>query len=334
VARRAVAALVLWVVFFGTTLPLPSPGAPVQADQGRLLGIVGRQVGWLNLDAPRPQVLTSLDSPAFVMDVAAVPTSPRAVVAVVQRLGGEPGGAFGGDLLALDLNGQAGLSPFLMRVDGGEWLSAPAWLPDGSAVLFQREDVRAGPDLYAGQAEVRYPSRIESVSVIGQGRDLLVESGFNPSPAPDGSEVAFVRVSPRGTSLLARDTASGQERTLVPVGAQPDLAYPRYAPSGQQMAFLATTASLRAPDLLAWLGPQVAYAHGYPWDLWLVERDGSGLRKLAAVGADDGSLTWSPDGSEIFVYGTTGARLVEVPSGQTTLLPYLAGFGAIAWLPD
>jgi hypothetical protein len=52
------------------------------------------------------------------------------------------------------------------------------------------------------------------------------------------------------------------------------------------------------------------------------------------VGADDASLAWSPDGSQIFVYGTTGSRLVEVATGQTTPLPYLAGFGAVAWLPD
>jgi Tol biopolymer transport system component len=338
VARWVVAALlVVWLSLFGTSLPLSEPAAAVvRADQaqGRLLGIVRRQVGWLNLEAPRPQLLTSLDSPAFVMDVAAVSASNRAVLAVVQRLGGQPGGDFGGDLLALDLSGQAGLSPLLTRADGGEWLGAPAWLPDGSGVLFQREDVQAGPDLYAGQAEVRYPSRIELVSATGQGRRVLVDSGFHPWPAPDGSELAFVRVSPRGATLLARDMSSGQARTLVPVGAQPDLAYPRYSPDGQHVALLATSASLKGPDLLAWLGPARAYAHGYPWDLWLVQRDGSGLRRLAAVGADDASLAWSPDGSQIFVYGTTGSRLVEVATGQTTPLPYLAGFGAVAWLPD
>jgi hypothetical protein len=69
VARTAWAALVLWGVCFGATLPLPTPTSPVEAEQGRLLGIVGRQVGWLNLKAPRPQVLTTLDSPAFAMDV-------------------------------------------------------------------------------------------------------------------------------------------------------------------------------------------------------------------------------------------------------------------------
>jgi hypothetical protein len=57
------------------------------------------------------------------------------------------------------------------------------------------------------------------------------------------------------------------------------------------------------------------------------------MRQLAAVGADDASLAWSPDGSRLFVYGSTGARLFDAMSGEAELMPYLAGFGAVSWLP-
>jgi Tol biopolymer transport system component len=332
-----------WLALIGTASPWPGPDVvgfrprvapvePAHAADGRILGIIGRQAGWLNLEAPRPRVLTNVPSPAFVMDLDAVVASRLAVLAVVQSLPSsqaEPGG----DLMALDLSGPGTLTPLVPRADASEWLGAPTWLPDGSGLLFQREDLRAAPDLYAGQAAVRYPSRVERATASGQDRAILIEHAFHPSPAPDGSEIAFLRTSPGGSSLLALDLSTRQERTLVRAGAQPDLAYPRYSPDSRQVAFLATSLSGRTELRFApWLAP-TAYAHGAPWDLWIVGRDGSGPRQLAAVGADDASLAWSPDGAAIFVYGSTGARLVDVASGQTTLLSYLAGFGAVAWLP-
>lgn len=339
VAVRLLVALVsAWLTLFGPEISIAthqaSPSAAAQ--EGRILAIVGRQAAWLNLVVPRPQLLTSLAAPSFVMDVAALPGQPLALLGIVEPFSGATGGEMGGDLVLLDLSGQSDISQFVTRADTGEWLGAPVWMPDGSGVLFQREDLRAGPDLYAGQAEVRYPSRVEWVAANGQGRMIISDSGFNPSPSPDGAEVAFIRISPRGPALVARHLASGEERTIVQSGLQPDFAYPRYSPDGSQLAFLATIPSNGLPaHLVAELeiGPKSAYAHGQPWDLWIVGRDGSGLRRLAPVGADDGSLAWSPDGSQIFVYGSTGARLVEVPSGETALMTYLAGFGAISWLP-
>jgi hypothetical protein len=63
-----------------------------------------------------------------------------------------------------------------------------------------------------------------------------------------------------------------------------------------------------------------------------VNPEGSALRELAEVTEDDASLAWSPDGSQIFLYGSSGARLVDVASDNADLLPYIAGFGAISWL--
>src|SRR5213082_549603 len=80
------------------------------------------------------------------------------------------------------------------------------------------------------------------------------------------------------------------------------------------------------------LGSGVGLAHGLPWNLWAVSRTGSGLRQLAAVGADDASVAWAPDGGQLFVYGSKGARIVDASTGETDVLPYLAGYGAIAWL--
>jgi Tol biopolymer transport system component len=77
-----------------------------------------------------------------------------------------------------------------------------------------------------------------------------------------------------------------------------------------------------------------ALAHGLPWNLWIVDSDGSGAHELAQVEADDASVAWSPDGSSLLVYGGSGSYLVDAGSGEVQSLPYLAGFGSIAWLSE
>jgi hypothetical protein len=44
-------------------------------------------------------------------------------------------------------------------------------------------------------------------------------------------------------------------------------------------------------------------------------------------------VTWSPDGTQLLVYGGWGSLLIDVASGEQTALPFLAGYGSLAWLP-
>ena len=106
------------------------------------------------------------------------------------------------------------------------------------------------------------------------------------------------------------------------------MAYPRFSPAGDQIAFMAAAPFIGA----SWFTPS-AYAHGLPWDLWLVGVDGSNPHLLAALGGDDASLAWSPDGSQIFSYSGTGSAIVQVSTGEVANYPYLGGYGATAWLP-
>ena len=55
---------------------------------------------------------------------------------------------------------------------------------------------------------------------------------------------------------------------------------------------------------------------------------------LAQVGADDGTLAWSPEDSQLFVYGGTGSFVVDAASGDATPLTCVSGYGTTAWLPD
>ena len=310
-------------------LPIEPPASRADLDPapGSILAPVGRQAGWLNLDAPRPRMLTNLPAPAYVSDLDALPTV--AALAVQEPLDG--GADLGGDILRLDL-ASGGLSSLVERASAAETLSAPVWRSDGTAVVFQREDLTGTPVAYPGQATVRYPSRVEIVRGDGSGRSVVIDDARQPAPSADGGRLAFVRSVGGLSQLLVHSMASGDERELVPAGQFPDIAYPRFSPRGDQVAFMAAAPFVGRDD---WppFAPEVAYAHGLPWDLWLVGLDGSPPRLLARLGGDDASLAWSPDGTQIFSYSGTGSAIVDPASGGVGSYPYLAGYGGTAWLP-
>ena len=314
------------------------PSAQAQdASDDRILAVAGRQVVWLDQAAPRPRPLTRLAPPANAVDIAAMPDWPTAVVSVTAPFPG--GGARGADLVLLDLDSGA-LTPLASRTDATESLVAPAWWPDGSAVLFERDDLTGRPVGAPGQEVPRYPSRIEAISIDSQARVLLTADGRQPSPAPDGSHVVFARTTSQGASLLVWTNGEGTEQTLVAAGRFVDVAYPRYSPAGDQIAFVAPQSGLNSSTPFPGLAGRFVFAmaleraHGIPWDPWVMNVDGSGLRRAAVVGGDEPSVSWSPDGSRLFVYSGTGSAVVDLATGETTPLTYITGYGPTAWLPS
>jgi dipeptidyl aminopeptidase/acylaminoacyl peptidase len=280
-----------------------------QLPSGSVLAPMGRQVGWLNFDAPRPRVVATLAAGAYVLDVTAVPGAGLAVIAVAND-------AQGGDLHTLDLtSGQIG--DFLPR-SGSDSLSAPAWLA-GGGLVFQREDLTVGP-ANLNTTTSRSAARIDLVQLDGSGRTLFIQDGHFAATSPDGSRIAFVRFSDRGVGLSLRTFPEPIGRLLVLPGHFVDASYLRFSPRGDRLAFMSPgTLMTQRPTWSSLLrfGPRVAYAHGTTtWDVWVINSDGSGLRRLAHVESDDGSVSWSPNGTQLFVYGGTGAHLVDALTGE------------------
>lgn len=334
ILRALLGVLGLTLAAFGA----PARGArlaDVDPAPGAILAPVSRQAGWLSLEAPRPRLLTSYLAPSFVADLDVAPTG-WAALSVQSMFPGRD--TFGNDLVALDLHSGA-VSPLVTRSDAGESLEAPVWSADGAWLLFQREDLRQPPMSYAYQAQARYPSRIEAIGADGSGRWVVVEDGLQPTLSPSGAQFAYLRASSHGTALRVRSvlpTSPSDEREVIAAGRFPDIAHPRFSPHGDQIAFLAAVVSApigRGDPLADWFGPAVALAHGLPWNVWLVGLDGSAPRLIAEVGADDASVAWSPDGSQLFVYGGTGSFIVDVPGGEISAFPYVAGYGTTAWVP-
>ena len=317
-----------------TLVPPTAPAQDVGPADAGILAVAGRQVAWLNLEAPRPRPVTNLPTPSGAVDVGARPGFPRAVISVASAYPG--GGLRGADLMLLDLN-SGELSPLENRAEARESFVSPTWWPDGNDVLFQRLDMQGQTVGAPGQEVPRYPSRIEVVRANGEDRVVLIQDGREPSPAPDGSRIIFARTTRTGAAILSVANGGGPEQVLVPMGRFADVAYPRFSPSGDQIAFVAPQSGLNglAPrDSFGWLafGPTIAYAHGIPWDPWIMNADGSNLHRVAVVAGDEPSVSWSPDGASLFVYSGIGSFVVDAVTGDTTPLTFLTGYGPTNWL--
>jgi Tol biopolymer transport system component len=333
-ARRLVLAVAL--VLAGSLMGAPAGAQDVGPSDAGILAVAGRQVAWLNLEAPRPRPVTNLAAPAGAVDVGARPGFPRAVISVASAFPG--GGLRGADLMLLDVN-SGELSPLENRTEARESFVSPTWWPDGNDVLFQRVDMQGQTVGAPGQEVPRYPSRIEVVRANGEDRAVLVQDGREPSPAPDGSRIVFARTTRTGAAILSVPNGGGPEQVLVPMGRFADVAYPRFSPSGDQIAFVAPQSGVNglAPSqasTFGWLnfGPSVAEAHGIPWDPWIMNADGSNLHRVAVVAGDEPSVSWSPDGAFLFVYSGIGSFLVDATTGDTTPLTFLTGYGPTNWL--
>jgi Tol biopolymer transport system component len=337
-ARPLLGALVLALLAF----ILPPVGTRAHTcDPDPQVGVSGRLV------FPRASGLVALDLPDRVSHQLAVLPS----VGVVTGLARSPdGGAFavarfwrppehtvgGQDILIVSPDGGEPRGR-IDRSQPGEVLGAPNWLPDGSLV-FDRQSV----------AGVTVSSRIERAVPGGSETQLLADRGWAPTVSPDGASVAFIR-SQDIDRLVIKPIAGGPELVLVDEPQFLSLSFPRFSPDGAWIAFAAASipgAELQIPAaigpsrppnpegslLLRGLGGQ-AYAHGIPWDIWLVRPDGSELRRLTNFFDDDPSAAWSPDGRWVAVFSAEALHVVAVDGPANYCIAGEGGYGAIEWLP-
>jgi len=175
----------------------------------------------------------------------------------------------------------------------------PAWSPDGHTIAFD--------DNVSGAVYLTH--------LDGTGRRRLTGGPSSlPTWSPDGSRLAFVSHDGRRLALTEGDVdvigADGKRmRRLVENGT-----FPAWSPTDARIAFLRNT-----PDGEA--------------EIWLVDADGSGLRRLPARSSRGGGLSWSPDGSRLVYALGDDIYSIAVDGGAPRLLEFRGVDTSPAWRP-
>lgn len=147
--------------------------------------------------------------------------------------------------------------------DEFEW----EWLPDGSGVIFEQ---------FKNTGEGYVDNMVMSVSSDGTDTKELAP-GTEPSLAPDGARIVFVRGAKKSDDLFITTTSGDVSRLTRNAFHDRE---PAWSPDGRRIVFQSK--------------------HDGDWELWTIRPNGMGLKKLTDTqGYDPSGPVWAPDGSAI-----------------------------------
>jgi Tol biopolymer transport system component len=234
---------------------------------------------------------------------------------------------------------------YVVRADGSEmralWapqqgvLGQVVWVPDGTWLLVGIDGLRVADAAIGG---MRLQEIVRVNATTGEVLPLF-EDALDPTISPDGTLLAYLRAA--DSAIDERAPIAGIEiSTLDGMAARQvvdgtpflSLRAPRFSPDGRQLVFAASGGpeSGAPAGLPGWLEPPAALAHGQPWDLWVVDVDGSNLRRLAALREDEPQAAFSPDGRELAVMSAGGLYRMGADGSDVRRLD-VGDHGGVIW---
>ena len=197
---------------------------------------------------------------------------------------------------------------------GGGYHLAPALTPDGREVAFFGERNSFFIDLYLADAETGRSIRRMVKSTINSNYESLRFVNSSGSFSPDGRFFAIAAKRKQHEDLVILDARHGREdrRIQVPLNG---VETPAWSPDGQQLVFVGFDGGLS--------------------DLFVINRDGSGLHRLTHDKYADLLPAWSPDGKTIAFTTDRGGStdFDELRFGNMRLALYHLDGGTIEVLP-
>ena len=194
--------------------------------------------------------------------------------------------------------------------------TSPSWSPGGTQIAVERNGDIVVVDAATG-------SSVTITGPVNFGGVLLDASEFEPAWSPDGGKIAYVGV--REETYI--DSATGQTTT----GAQHEIVIANPDGSGEQIISAGAPGSDRAnyleedrapawsPDgrMLVFMSQAQVPSCCGPWQIWAVNRDGTGLTNLTNdATVNDLWPSFSPDGTQILFQRATasGFDLYTMPA--------------------
>ncbi len=240
---------------------------------------------------------------------------------------------FGADLYVSDIDG-SNLRRLVEHDSVGAYYEAPSWL-DNSTILIG----------WRGFDESGGTNRIERIDVATGAREVVLQDAAMGGLSPDRRSIVYTTIDPktRVQRLVIEDIATNDTpRVLVDEYAGLALfSAVTFSPDGSELAFaavdLSTTASRAMPPVrqesLRSFGRTSAMTHSFAEDVWLIDpSDGTGLHRVADIAENMPSVTWSGDGSSIYVLGPNFLWRLDPATSGAEMLRQSGEPGYIVWL--
>ena len=338
------AALVVLVLAIGGGIVLAGGGKHASGKSASSGGttprfLVAGPTGLVLQSGGQNRTLVHFDDGLFITDPSISPDGKKLAFAVQHPATADAKGNidFGSDLYISDFDG-GNMRLVVHHTGTGEFVSRPNWTNDDKQLIF---DVR-GTDAN-GDADVR----VESLDLATNTRQRLAANAAEPALAPDGKTLAYVFIDPQDQheQLMLTDLATGKSSPLTGKDATQvfDIEL-SWSPDGNELAFAAADPSVVAQEPSSGGGLRAASAtlpqpsttdvmlHPFLQDIWVINKDGSNLKRIADIGESQPSVAWSTDGQYVYALGATNFWRIKVsdatrqvigqgePSGQVRVL--------------
>ena len=190
----------------------------------------------------------------------------------------------------------------------------PDWSHDGSTIAFNSTRDGSTMSGYLVDPDGSNLRRIEA--------DAWIEY---PSFSPDDTKLAFMGLEGSDYSIYVVDLATSKVTKLT--DAPGEEGWPAWSPDGSTIAFTTQRDDCRLAPFAqeCWSTGDIGPHH----DIWLVDADGSNLRRVTPEFGQ--FVTWSPDGRYLLISGTS---LYVVRPDGTGRVSLRSGGASGAGIPD
>ncbi|MDQ5826156.1 MAG: hypothetical protein M3441_18340 [Chloroflexota bacterium] len=236
----------------------------------------------------------------------------------------------------------------------GESLYDPTFSADGRYLYFTAEKQDMASTNYDANGVPIGLRGIDRYELATGERTHWKDNSHNPAEGGASGEILYLGTPPQGGDTtttradagvkLVREKPDGTlAQVLVDSSAYAAFYGPAASPDGSKVAFAAIEVPPISPDggaldLFKWLTfqPEVAYAHGLPWDLYLVPANGGGTPiRLTNMSEDQPHPAWVGDTTLAFM-GVGGLYKFEIgpdgnPLGKPEKIHDGAPHGGLTW---
>ncbi len=209
------------------------------------------------------------------------------------------------EICVIDVDG----SNFRRLTYNDKFETTPSWSPDGRRIVYSSE-IPSDGQIGGHALHIMNADGTQQAPLFRSQRLGYYE--YKPQISPDGKQVVFTS-TPAGniTNIFIRNMDGSGEKRLSPTGCS--AGGPSWSPDSKSVIFHAETAPRNAI-----------------WRLYLVQRDGSNLRRMGtSTGLD---AVFSPDGSRVayagFVSGVPYISTVKFSGAENTPLIRVASDGS------